>query len=121
MIPSRCPQCHSGLEIRLLCCPQCQTRVEGQFGLGPLERLSGPEIEFLLAFVKSSGSLKELAKRYRLSYPTIRNRLNDLIAKLDASQDDAQETRRGILERVERGELSAVEAAKILERRYDHD
>lgn len=35
-----------------------------------------------MSFVLSSGSLKEMALRYRVSYPTVRNRLDDLIERL---------------------------------------
>ena len=37
---------------------------------------------FVLDFVMCSGSLKEMASRMGLSYPTVRNRLDDIIARL---------------------------------------
>lgn len=39
--------------------------------------------EFIRRFVKSSGSLKELAKIYEVSYPTVRSRLNNVISKIE--------------------------------------
>ena len=45
-------------------------------------RLSEKEQQFILAFVKSSGSLKDMAKSMGISYPTVRNVLDDLIEKL---------------------------------------
>jgi hypothetical protein len=47
-----------------------------------LAALSADEQQFILDFVRSSGSLKEMARQRSLSYPTVRNYLDDLIAKL---------------------------------------
>ena len=46
-----------------------------------------------MSFVLSSGSLKETARRYRVSYPTVRNRLDDLIAQLLKIDDSAAKIR----------------------------
>ena len=47
-----------------------------------LARLSEKEQQFVLDFVKSSGSLKDMAKNIGVSYPTVRNMLDDIIDKL---------------------------------------
>lgn len=44
--------------------------------------LSGEDLTFLKRFLLASGSLKELAKSYGISYPTVRLRLDRLIAKV---------------------------------------
>jgi hypothetical protein len=44
--------------------------------------LSAEEQDFVLSFIKHSGSLKEMANQLKLSYPTVRNRLNDIIEKI---------------------------------------
>ncbi len=79
---SQCPSCGGPLQAQRLACPHCDIALEGQFDLGVLSRLTAAEQEFLLAFVKSSGSLKEMARRYGVSYPTVRNRLDELIERL---------------------------------------
>ncbi|WP_196069634.1 DUF2089 family protein, partial [Bacteroides thetaiotaomicron] len=43
---------------------------------------SEKEQQFVLDFVKSSGSLKDMAKNIGVSYPTVRNMLDDIIDKL---------------------------------------
>jgi len=48
----------------------------------PLDALSDEDREFVVRFVIASGSLKEVARQYGVSYPTIRNRLNRLIERL---------------------------------------
>src|SRR6266487_5993373 len=50
----------------------------------PLEQLSADDREFVLRFLLSSGSLKELARGYGVSYPTIRARLDKLLERLRA-------------------------------------
>lgn len=64
-------------------CAQCGTEVSGMFDLPVLTRLSEEEQRFMLKFVKASGSLKDMAKQMGVSYPTVRNYLDDLIKKLN--------------------------------------
>ncbi|WP_330369332.1 DUF2089 family protein [Metaclostridioides mangenotii] len=55
-----------------------------------LENLDDEDINFIKIFVTSSGSLKEVAKIYDVSYPTVRLRLDKLIQKINLSQDIEQ-------------------------------
>jgi hypothetical protein len=52
-----------------------------------LEVLETDDLEFLRRFLLASGSLKELSGEYQVSYPTIRGRLDRLIAKVRAAED----------------------------------
>jgi hypothetical protein len=89
--------------------------MEGRFELPVLLRLSAQELTFMVDFVRASGSLKEMARRYGQSYPTIRNRLNELISRLGAeAYDSAEERRREILDAIARGEITAQEGARRL-------
>jgi hypothetical protein len=63
-------------------CPGCDTSISGNYDIPRLMRLAPREIEFVEAFVASSGSLKEMARRMEVSYPTVRNLLDDIIDKL---------------------------------------
>jgi hypothetical protein len=63
-------------------CPGCGTEVSGDYDIPRLMRLAPREIAFVEAFVASSGSLKEMARRLEVSYPTVRNLLDDIIDKL---------------------------------------
>lgn len=65
-------------------CPACGTAVHGDYPLPGLSRLGSEDQQFALAFILRSGSLKEMARLYGVSYPTVRNRLDDLIARLSA-------------------------------------
>ena len=79
-LPLKCPSCEAPLKVGRMFCEQCATEVCGSFELPLLARLQ--EQQFIIDFVKSSGSLKDMAKSMGVSYPTVRNILDDLIEKL---------------------------------------
>ena len=81
-LPSICPACQSQLNIKKLSCQKCSTEIEGLFELPALAKLSGEDQEFVVQFVKCSGSLKEMARLQKLSYPTVRNRLDGIIERI---------------------------------------
>ena len=81
-LPTTCPSCSGKLAVQRLHCEKCETEVEGLYSLPVLASLSQDDQEFILAFIKTSGSLKEMAGILRVSYPTVRNRLDDVIVKL---------------------------------------
>ena len=83
MLPCNCPGCYSQLKVKSLKCETCQTEVSGQYELPVLARLSPDDQQFVLQFVKCSGSLKDMAKFLNLSYPTVRNLLDDIIERIE--------------------------------------
>lgn len=83
MLPAHCPSCQSQLKVKSLSCEECGTEVHGVYPLPVLTMLTSEEQDFIFTFVKKSGSLKEMAAHLRLSYPTVRNMLNDLIKKIE--------------------------------------
>ena len=82
-LPKLCPSCEGVLRVQTMHCAACGTKIEGDFRLPALMRLSEEDQRFVIEFVKSSGSLKEMAQKLGLSYPTVRNRLDDVIAQLE--------------------------------------
>lgn len=81
-IPQMCPSCSHRLCVKSLHCASCGTTVDGMFSLPVLASLQEADQLFILAFVKSSGSLKEMSKHLNLSYPTVRNMLDDIINRI---------------------------------------
>jgi len=82
MLPGHCPSCQTPLTVKVMQCDGCSTEVHGHFKLPILAELSPEEQNFILNFVKNSGSLKEMAKQLSLSYPTVRNLLDEIIEKI---------------------------------------
>jgi len=60
--------------------------VSGNYPLPVLLQLNSEEQDFVMQFFLSSGSLKEMASQMGISYPTVRNRLDDLIEKIKKLQ-----------------------------------
>ncbi len=81
-LPKICPSCGQRLSVQAMHCDGCATHIEGHYRLPEMMQLSESDQKFVLDFVKSSGSLKEMARQLNLSYPTVRNRLDDIIAQL---------------------------------------
>ena len=77
-------------------------------------RLEKDSLQFILDFVKASGSLKEMASLYGVSYPTLRNKLNDVIEQIANLENNKVELKDKILKKLESGKISAKEAAKLL-------
>lgn len=86
----------------------------------PLLRLAEPELEFVYRLVLASGSLKDLAEAYGVSYPTIRVRLDRLIERLRAEAEGRKPDPMSELlaQLAERGEITipAAQAVKALHR-----
>ena len=89
--------------------------VEGAFELPQLARLTADDQVFVSAFVHCHGSIKQMEKWFGVSYPTIKNRLKRIAADLEFVEVDAAAApRHDILDRLERGEITAAEAAAEL-------
>ena len=82
-LPLQCPACDAPLLVSRMFCGECETEGCGTFELPVLAKLTDKEQQFVVDFIKSSGSLKDMAKNIGVSYPTVRNILDDLIDKLN--------------------------------------
>ncbi|NIR31258.1 MAG: DUF2089 domain-containing protein [Gammaproteobacteria bacterium] len=109
-----CPSCHSGLEITGLRCPSCDLVLSGRFPSPRLARLSAEHLALTEGLVLARGNLKELAGSLQVSYPTLRKRLNDLMAELRRLRDADERRAAGWLDAVERGDMSAEEAGRLM-------
>lgn len=87
-LPVQCPSCEQKLNVSKLICETCHTEVLGKYEMPLFMQLSSEEQEFVMAFLLSSGSLKEMANKMGKSYPTVRNKLDDLIVKIKGLQDE---------------------------------
>jgi len=80
--PIQCPACNNEMTVVKLHCDNCETEVAGKFSFPLLMRLEPEEQEFIIEFLLNSGSLKEMANKMGKSYPTVRNKLDELIEKV---------------------------------------
>jgi hypothetical protein len=129
---STCPVCSSELAVTRLQCRGCGTAIEGDFSVGRFGRLSREQLMLLESFLRARGNLKELERELKVSYPTVRARIDALVKFLglgdavpaagDATADasaagrkgDTVGLRREVLERLARHEVTADEAAALI-------
>jgi len=90
--------------------------IEGAFELPQLARLSAEDQVFVMAFVRSHGSIKEMEQVFGVSYPTIKARLNRIAGSLEFVETNPAPGRTEVMERLQRGEISAAEAIAELEK-----
>ena len=98
------------MEIECLRCTSCDVTIQGRIPIPRLARLSGEDREFAELFVRSGGSLKAVAGKLGISYPTVRSRLDRVIQALQEEEDSERDARKRILDAIEQGELSVDDA-----------
>ncbi|HTW61932.1 MAG TPA: DUF2089 domain-containing protein [Terracidiphilus sp.] len=105
----------SSLVVERVRLPEKNLAVEGQFFLPELARLSLEDQVFIVAFVRSHGSIKEMEQTFGVSYPTIKSRLNRIAGQLEFVETNPSPSRAEILDRLRNGEIGAEEAIRALE------
>jgi hypothetical protein len=105
----------ASLVIERVSIPARQVAIEGQFTLPQLAQLSLEDQVFVVAFLRSHGSIKDMEATFGVSYPTIKSRLNRIASQLDFVETNPSPTRTEVLDRLSRGELSPSEAIRELE------
>jgi hypothetical protein len=92
-----------------------QIAIEGQFTLPQLAQLSLEDQVFIIAFLRSHGSIKEMEQTFGVSYPTIKARLNRISSQLEFVETNPSPSRTEVLERLNSGEITPNEAIRALE------
>ena len=110
---AKCPECERRMAIYQVQCLDCGMKLQGQFEISPLADLDPAEQMFLTAFLRYHGSLKKMEELFEISYPTVKNRLNHLAAKLD-QQFEAKAPEIEVLEKLENGDIDASQALELL-------
>lgn len=90
--------------------------IEGRFELPQLAQLSLEDQVFITAFVRSHGSIKEMEQVFGISYPTVKSRLNRIAQSLEFVDTNPVPSRGEILNRLKRGEITAQDAIREMER-----
>ena len=98
--------------------------IEGPFTLPPLAQLPAEDQVFVAAFVRCHGSIKQMEQYFGVSYPTIKNRLNRIGSQLSfveieqgSDSESPARSRREVLDRLSRGELTVAQALEQLKER----
>ena len=83
-----------------------------------ITELEADELKFIRNFVLASGSLKEMAQSYGVSYPTVRSRLNNVIEKIKICEENQEDPYEKLIKRLAIEGKVDFEAATVLIREY---
>lgn len=83
--------------------------------------LDEEDVEFIKKFVMNSGSLKEIAKIYEVSYPTVRIKLDRLIQKIKINDDMDNEEFIQFIKRLSIDNRINLEEAKLIIEKYKNE
>ena len=123
-IPTRCPFCGGEISITRIHCEECQTTIEGRFTGGRFSSLTAEQLNFVETFIRCEGKINRMEDEINLSYPTIRNRLHEIIRALGYEPGQVEDSgrlneqsRQRILDELDQGLISAKEAMALLQDR----
>ena len=80
--------------------------------------LDDEDVSFIKRFLLASGSLKEMARQYEVTYPTVRLRLDKLIQKIKVSEDTESEPYIALIKRLAINDKLDFDTAKVLISEY---
>ena len=118
---NKCPVCGEDLVVSRYHCEACDTTIEGRFENSAFPGLTAEQIEFVKTFVRCEGRINRIEQEQKWgSYPTIRNRLRDVIRAMgyepgrEEASDLDDDKRRTVLEELDSGKISAEDAMRRL-------
>ncbi len=120
-IPTKCPLCGGEITVTRIYCRECDTTIEGRFVGGPFSQLTPEQLAFVEMFVRNEGRINRMENELGLSYPTIRNRLHEVIRALGYEPGGeepvgiSEEKRQRVLEDLDQGRITAQEAMRLLQ------
>jgi hypothetical protein len=107
----RCPECQKPMRISRAHCADCGISIQGELEVSALARLSLEDQLFVVAFLRTHGSIKKVEGLFGISYPTVKNRLNAIVRQLDRAFE-APTPNSSILDQLAAGTIDVDEALK---------
>lgn len=111
-IPAKCPICGKPTHVAVVKCDGCGTTINNRFGFSAFDKLDEKQLDFVLAFIECEGSIKDMEKRFEISYPTVKTRLSEIKKLLGLSE--GKPYRLGVLEGLQRGEINVDDALELI-------
>ena len=115
----QCPACGGPIVITEIQCSRCHLKMQGEFKPGLFSSLSDDQLTFVRAFLRVRGNLSEMEKVLGVSYPTIRNKLDEINQALDRAEEKPNivqdNPRTAILNQLAAGEIDAAQALEQLQ------
>ena len=119
--PGACPVCKNKLTVTKITCESCGTELIGKFPQCKYCALDEKLSAFLDTFLRCKGNIKEIEKELNISYPTVKNLIDELLAALgimlpEPAQEQSQDIG-DLLAMIELGEITASQASKLIRER----
>ena len=86
----KCPSCHHDLTVAVLHCPECGLELKNDFEMSPFDKLNDEQADFLTAFLRNHGNLKNLQAELQISYPYAKKKLDNVLAALGIAAEEAE-------------------------------
>ena len=125
-LPSQCPICGGEVIVTRINCQSCDTSIEGRFSSRSFSQLTPKQMDFVETFVRLEGKITRMEKELKLSYPTIRKLLHDVIRALGYEPGEeeevvelSEEERQQILNDLDSGNISLEDALKKLKEKEE--
>lgn len=83
-----------------------------------IQGLDEEDLIFIKKFLLASGSLKEIARQYQVTYPTVRLRLDKLIQKIEIAESSTNEPYISLIKKLAVDDKLDFDTAKILIHEY---
>jgi hypothetical protein len=113
-MPNKCPSCGGKIIITRLECAECASTIEGKFTPCPVCTMDPEVRELFDLFMESRGNLKDVQRMLQVSYPTARNKMEQLFNHFDQYREETALSRKDVLKMLKEGKLSVDEAADLL-------
>jgi len=120
-LPNECPVCGGEFIITEVQCRECDSVIRGRFQTGQFSQLTEEQLAFVELFVRNEGKINRMESELGLSYPTIRNRLHEVIRSLgyEPGEDEfsglSEEERKKVLEDLDSGAIDYEKALSLIE------
>lgn len=125
-LPTQCPLTGGPVIVTKLYCPESGLTIEGEFAITlPFAQLSPEQVRFVELFVRCEGKINRMEEELKLSYPTIRTRLHEVIRALgheprrEESEAVPPAARKKVLDELDKGQISFEEAMQLLQQGGD--
>jgi len=109
-----CPVCKGKLMIKEYQCTSCDLVLRGNFEESYFTNLNKTQLDFIKTFIIVQGNIKEMEKRLNISYPTVKNRLSEIIQAFGHKTNDNIDYS-DVFNDLEEGFVSVDEALAMIE------
>ena len=103
------------LKIEKIRCLTTGVAIEAPFSTPGFFQLNEEQFCIVESLILNAGNLKKVAEEMGISYPTLRNRLDEIIAVIKRDSDGMKKRRQEILDSIEKGTITPEEGAQLLE------